>query len=677
VSQATNAPGEVFWGALVLFMTLAKPELDLEHSRRDSRSRPLRPSRELDRVHHSASPQAWLAWIPAAVLLTLVLRSAWVADDAYITLRSVENWLNGFGLRWNTGERVQAFTHPLWMLALTLVYTLVRQGFIATVLLGLITTCAGLLLLRRLARSPVHAAVVFLLLAASRTFIDFSTSGLENPLSHLLVGTFIYCYVERREGVLRLAALSALIALNRSDALLFVIPALAHTCWLGWRDLGIRKTGLSLLLGFSPLLAWEVISLVYYGSLVPNTAYAKLNTGVSGFELTAQGAVYVRDMLAWDPPLLPIVGLGIALALGSRQLRPSLIAIGVTLYLLYVVRIGGDFMMGRFFTLPLFTACCLLARAELPLEQPASLGLVFGALALLFLHPNATERWPIGAMQHDGVADERAYYRDTSSFMMWTRTRNIPSHYWVADGHRAKINAKRVELSGNVGYLGFAAGPSVHIVDKHALTDPLLARLPARADPFWRIGHYEREVPKGYLATLESGKCKLDDRDLCKYYERLHEVVAGDLWSWSRLRTIVALNLGHYDHLIDFERYRYPGRLVIDYEELQGAVAEDAAYNSKGMRLMPNSGALVRMDAVSHVKQVAVSLDGNDAYAIEFRRDKEMLGELRSASLHVTGAHTREIDVPEAAAKRGFNRIFIRPLNGDNAYSLGFLRLYL
>jgi arabinofuranosyltransferase len=657
-------------------MTLAKPELDLEYSLRDSRSRPVRPSRELG-VGHSASPQSWLMWIPAAVLLTLVLRSAWVSDDAYITLRSVDNWIHGFGLRWNADERVQAFTHPLWMLALTLIYAPLRQDFIASVLLGLITTCASLVLLRRLSRSPAHAAVAVLLLAASRTFIDFSTSGLENPLSHVLVGSFIYCYVARRDGVLRLAGLSALIALNRSDVLLLVTPALAHTCWLGRRELGMRKVGLSLLIGFSPLLAWEAFSFVYYGSLVPNTAFAKLNTGVSEYELLTQGAVYVRDVLAWDPPLLPIVSLGIALALRSQRLRPSLIAIGLGLYLLYVVRIGGDFMMGRFLTLPLFTACCLLARTELPLEQPASLGLVFGALALLFLHPNATERWPIGAMQHDGVADERAYYRDSASFMMWTRTRNVPNHYWVADGHRAKIGSKRVELSGNVGFLGFSAGPGVHIVDKHALTDPLLARLPARADPFWRIGHYEREVPKGYLATLESGECKLDDLDLCDYYDRLHEVVAGDLWSWSRLRTIVALNLGHYDHLIDFERYRYPGRLEIDLEQLQDFVAEDAPFNSPGMRIMPNSGVLVRMRVDSHVKQLAVTLDGNDEYAIEFRRDKQHLGELLSASLQVSGAHTRELDVPEAAAKHGFNRIFIRPLNGDAAYALGYVRLYL
>jgi hypothetical protein len=42
-----------------------------------------------------------------------------MSDDAYITLRTVDNWVNGRGLVWNTAERVQTYTHPLWMLLLS------------------------------------------------------------------------------------------------------------------------------------------------------------------------------------------------------------------------------------------------------------------------------------------------------------------------------------------------------------------------------------------------------------------------------------------------------------------------------------------------------------------------------------------------------------------------------
>jgi DNA-binding MarR family transcriptional regulator len=59
------------------------------------------------------------ALIAALALLfaAVVVRTAWVADDAFITFRTVHNALDGYGLRWNPAERVQTYTHPLWMLA--------------------------------------------------------------------------------------------------------------------------------------------------------------------------------------------------------------------------------------------------------------------------------------------------------------------------------------------------------------------------------------------------------------------------------------------------------------------------------------------------------------------------------------------------------------------------------
>jgi hypothetical protein len=52
--------------------------------------------------------------------------------------------------------------------------------------------------------------------------------------------------------------------------------------------------------------------------------------------------------VAWDPPLLAIVGMGVALGLSQKRLRHQLLVLGVLLYLGYVVRIGGDFMLCRF-----------------------------------------------------------------------------------------------------------------------------------------------------------------------------------------------------------------------------------------------------------------------------------------------------------------------------------------
>ena len=53
--------------------------------------------------------------LPLALYAFVVLQSAWLCDDAYITYRTVDNFVSGLGLRWNPIERVQAYTHPLWM----------------------------------------------------------------------------------------------------------------------------------------------------------------------------------------------------------------------------------------------------------------------------------------------------------------------------------------------------------------------------------------------------------------------------------------------------------------------------------------------------------------------------------------------------------------------------------
>ncbi|MBA3835073.1 MAG: hypothetical protein H0X53_04365, partial [Sphingomonas sp.] len=47
------------------------------------------------------------------LLLSIIIKSAWLGDDFYIGVRSFDNLLNGYGLRWNVLDRVQVFTDPL------------------------------------------------------------------------------------------------------------------------------------------------------------------------------------------------------------------------------------------------------------------------------------------------------------------------------------------------------------------------------------------------------------------------------------------------------------------------------------------------------------------------------------------------------------------------------------
>ena len=69
-------------------------------------------------VHASTDTQRTLRTLGLALLAILLLRTAWVSDEAYLTLRSVEHAASDFGLRWNVSDRVQVYDSPLWMLVL-------------------------------------------------------------------------------------------------------------------------------------------------------------------------------------------------------------------------------------------------------------------------------------------------------------------------------------------------------------------------------------------------------------------------------------------------------------------------------------------------------------------------------------------------------------------------------
>ncbi|HEX5660139.1 MAG TPA: hypothetical protein VFX59_23250 [Polyangiales bacterium] len=630
---------------------------------------------ELPHVVSTARPK-WLALGAVTVLLGLVLRSSWVTEDAYITLRTVDNWVNGHGLTWNIDERVQAYTHPSWMFLLSAAYYVTREAFTTTILLGFLTTAAAALTVVHFARSAGHAVAAVVLLTLSRGFIEFSTGGLENPLSHLLIITFIGLYTMRVAPLWQLALTAAVLAMTRIDAMIVVLPALLHASYLDLRTRSWKETLRSLALGFAPFAAWEAFSLFYYGFPFPNTAYAKLNTGLPRNEVIKQGLVYWISNLAWDAPLHVVALFGVATALFQRRRRDVFIALGLLGYELYVINIGGDFMYGRFFTIPFFTGACLIAISELPLEDPLRAGAVVLPFAFFFLQPLALEVMPLPGT-NNGVADERSFYRDDASLVLSTRTRNMPSHIWTGIGRDLKARNEKVFSFDNIGFLGFAAGPGVHIFDQLALADPLLARLPMRYSPHWRVGHYHRVVPDGYRETVQAGgQCKMVDLKLCEYYAHLREVISGPLFSWSRFKTIAAFNLGLYEKLIDREEYRFPGMPRIKLELLQAPLQEGVQWTSIGAKQITDDGVSILLDKPSHAARMEVMFDANDAYDLEFFNDKISVGKLLSPGLNLGFMRTRNLVLPEQVAQQGFTRIVIRPAGGDGMYSVANIRLF-
>ncbi|ARU61400.1 hypothetical protein CBW65_10595 [Tumebacillus avium] len=495
-------------------------------------------------------PQVALG-LAVAALVWVVVRCAWVSDDAYITFRTVDNLLHGYGLTWNVGERVQAYTHPLWMFLMAVLAGVTGEVFLTSIGLSVAVTLLSLwVLARKVALNLWTAAAAVGMLALSKAFVDYSTSGLENPLTHLLLAVFFLLLIKER-GLLWLALCTALLMVNRMDTVLLVAPALAVAFWRekgGWA----RKTGL-VAAGLLPFWLWEGFSAVYYGFLVPNTAFAKLGTGIGAWESAQHGLFYLLNSLRLDPLTLVLICCGALLGLRSRDWRKAALAAGAVLYVAYVVKIGGDFMSGRFLTAPLLVAVMLLATFPLPKR------LLAAALLLGVTSPYAP-LWSgadYGLQRADvidrhGIADERAFYYSHAGLL---RVRE-PDHPWAEEGKRASTSGYPVQVKATVGYYGYYAGPGVQIIDPFALGDPLLARLPFFYKADWRVGHFERVLPRGYAETLRTGENRLADKNLARYYDKLALITRGDLLSQERLAAVWEMNRGAYEHWIDQEAYK-------------------------------------------------------------------------------------------------------------------------
>ena len=491
------------------------------------------------------------------LMVVVLVRTAWVSDDAYITLRTISNFARGQGLTWNVGERVQSYTHPLWMATLGVAIFFSNEFHLTTMFTSIfISIAAFYLVCFQACRTRTVAVLSGTILILSKAYIDYSTSGLENPLSHLLlIVFFIYLlrYDETPRSLFTLGLIASLSFLNRPDNVLLFYPAVI-IAFLRNRN----RQHLSLLI-FSqmPMLIWELFSLFYYGLPIPNTALAKLNVGIPAPELVSQGFLYFLDSLQRDPLTLTATMIGLFSVILNRSWKHLTLAAGIILHLMYVVRIGGDFMSGRFLTLPLLGAVLLLSDLDLKRFQVA---LMLGLVILLGVFNSPTtissgveygqsDAQPQGLFH--GIIDERGFYYQATGLLRFNRYEDLPRHPWVYEGINAKLHYEKVVVRGAIGLFGFYAGPDIYIVDIDGLANPLLARLPINPFASWRPGHFRREIPAGYVETLEEGTNILKDPHLAEYYDHLELITRGTLFDPDRIKAIWMLNTGRYNELLD------------------------------------------------------------------------------------------------------------------------------
>jgi arabinofuranosyltransferase len=119
-------------------------------------------------LDHLTRRHRWLPVVALFVLLaSIIVKSAWLGDDAYIGFRSIDNLLNGHGLRWNIEERVQVFTDPLKLLLMAVFYGITNEMFVTAIVFCIVASLGAVFVLVRHLSVSIAAAMACLVALVS------------------------------------------------------------------------------------------------------------------------------------------------------------------------------------------------------------------------------------------------------------------------------------------------------------------------------------------------------------------------------------------------------------------------------------------------------------------------------------------------------------------------------
>ena len=631
--------------------------------------------------------------IAVAVGVALFLLSnLWISDDAAITLRSVLNFHHGNGATFNAGDRVQSFSHPFWFVLISVVFVAVRDPILATFATSLACCSAAIWIVARPNQLGITALLPTVLLLSSRAFVDYGLSGLENPLSALLIAsTFVLLRSSETsdpngglQGKWVLAA--ALLVMTRIDNAPFLVPPALYAIVTTKRRaqfLDRRSVFVALLL----LATWIAVTVAYYGTFLPNTSLAKLSHNLPRSEVLTQGFVYLAHSVGSDP----VTGLVIAVSLvaGARFGSPihRAAVIGIGLHLVYTVWIGGDFMSGRFLSTSFVAATWMItdltaSSPSVKAMSPKAWLCVLGAIAVsgLILPANSPSRAELdsrsesfadgGPMTPTGIVRERDFYFESASLLGQNR-----KWFEVAEWSHVRVTyPRRVEITcGGLGALGLSLPPEVVLLDSCALADPFLSRKAAILGEDWRIGHLIRDRQDEYFEYLITGEVDNSGTEtFIAEITAVEQFTRGSVFDFNRFLR------GMKDSLA-------PLRLTPAYPNLSLSEIGDFSFSGQAWDANPDGvlekGVLqVRIDPRDDrfPSSISLLLDSNDSYCVDlyFRPVTEVgAGSDETHCLEpVTGSGLtlREIEVRKRAA---LDSLVIRAVDGDDAYAVGAVGL--
>ncbi len=511
-----------------------------------------------------------VVWAVRGVVLALLAaalyygwREFWfLTDDAHITFRYIDHHQRGWGYVWNPPpfRPVEGYSNFLWMVLLEGIWVATGvdppgSANVVSLVLSYGSLALGFAATWRLAWSERdqrwrfgYAASVVALAVTNRTFLTWTSSGLETALFSFCVMAWVFAALEvNRSPDLRwtsaLSAAAACSALTRPDGVLLFLTSMGIIAFNALRTRDPRTAGLGALplLMVPAHLAWRRS---VYDEWLPNTYFAK-HVSIWPDAGARYAASFVLEHAIWAWALIALIALGTLLWRAERDgvaphsVAPSVIPALVALTLLahaayFIVIVGGDHFEYRIFAhaiLPLGLALVALLR-YLRLRPWAIFASTFAVIALgqpiAWVHYARTRELktrPQTYKMYVPVADVfpkgllRKYAASFDELQAWMMPRHVGTRHQehkiffefmvtqypdrAAGGNVLWKEQRGVYVIQTVGVPGWTM-PEIAILDQHGLNDWVIARNEMSYQPMgMRLMAHERIPPPGYIECFD------------------------------------------------------------------------------------------------------------------------------------------------------------------------------
>jgi arabinofuranosyltransferase len=485
-----------------------------------------------------------------------------LTDDAFIAFRYVSNSRLGYGYVWNAPpfRPVEGYTSFLWVVLLDLFWRITgvdpprSANYLSLVFVYLTLLTGALMVLKMDLRDELRKHRVLLLglvfagVITNRTFLAWTSSGLETAMFNFFLTLWVYCclflpaYTIRWAFGISLAA--SLIYLTRPDGLLFafITLGLAATTMLVKQKIS-RLSGRRVALAASPLLIIPAHLLwrrTVYGAWLSNTYYAKT---IAGRIWPQSGIRYLLSFLIeyslWIWVMLLVAVILARVRRRSRQkISPGVSIVNAAVcaallgqFLYYTIVVGGDHFEYRVYShlvlLAFISFLWMLNALRMNLWSAISLcaALIVLSWPIPWMHWSATHNLigrqrTVVLMESVAKVTERrlpstpgfllAYLRAFDSLQFWLighavcmRHQEHKNFYLDLisalpsrdDGMRIPDTGYPVLTANSVGVKSWVL-PRVNLIDTLGLNDYVVARNP---DTHTAISMaHERQTPEGY-----------------------------------------------------------------------------------------------------------------------------------------------------------------------------------